>query len=90
MYIKGIRFLESEEWYKKESMRYHDAARMLTQKGLTPVKCSVCRGYIKRGKGYTNCIVVPYDGNYGVGYCVHFECDSTRYHIVEYWVDMEV
>lgn len=87
MYVNGIMFLESEECQKAQEMSYVGAVCMLCIKGLTKVRSSLRRGYIRKGKGYTNCLVVPYQGNYGVGYSVHIECNSTRYHVVDYWVE---
>lgn len=87
MYINGIRYYESEEPWKAELMRYDVANDCLSAKGLTCVKCSLRRGYMKKGRAQLICKVVPYDGRYGIGYCVHVNyAGSTQYHIVEYWV----
>ena len=86
MYINGIRYYESEEPWKATEMRYDDAPAILSDMGLTCVRCSFRRGYMKKGRGELICKVVPYDGRYGIGYCVHVNYDaSTQYHIVEYW-----
>lgn len=87
MFINGVRYLESEEAWKRQEMSYGYVVEDLSCKHLKCVKSSYRRGYIRRGRGYRNCIVVPYDGRYGIGYCVHIQCkDSTQYHIVEYWI----
>ena len=51
MYINGIRYYESEEPWKAELMGYDDAVEVMSHKGLTRVKCSVRRGYMKKGRG---------------------------------------
>lgn len=88
MYINGIRYYESEEPWKAELMGYDDAVEVMSHKGLTRVKCSVRRGYMKKGRGeQLLCKVVPYDGRYGIGYCLHVNYGgNTQYHLVEYWI----
>lgn len=88
MFINGLRYYESEEPWKAELMHYDDAVDAMSHKHLTRVKCSLRRGYMKKGRGqHLICKVVPYDGRYGIGYSVHINCDgNTQYHIVEYWV----
>lgn len=87
MYINGIRYYESEEPWKAKEMCYDDAVDDLSGMELTRVKCSLRRGYMKKGRAQLICKVVPYDGRYGIGYCVHINyAGSTQYHLVEYWV----
>ena len=88
MFINGIRYYGSEEVEKVRELRYDAAVGALSDIGFTCVKCSLRRGYMKKGRGqHLICKVVPYDGRYGIGYCLHVNYDcSTQYHIVEYWV----
>lgn len=54
--------------------------------GLVYHHTSYCRGYVSRK---TDGYAVPYGGRFGKGVAVHIPCyHSTRYHLVQYWVEV--
>lgn len=87
-YVDGIMFLNSEN-YKSRVLLPHDrVVEALENLGYSCWVTSNRRGYIKRAKGENaaNCLVMPYNGRYGVGFTANVVMNVRRWlkhHAVE-------